>query len=928
MTPGCPSEVTLREWLSGTLAGAEVDDHVCRCPACQAVLDRLSEDPELRRMAGALSAVDTARSAATRWDAGPRAENPPPSVGPYRLESEIGRGGMGVVYRATDTVLGRTVAVKLIGRDVVREQDRERLLREARATARVSHPHIVSVYAAGATGDGAAYLAMELVSGPTLAQVLRDRGRLAPREAAQYAAQVADALGAAHAAGLIHRDVKPGNVLIAEGGHAKLVDFGLVRDEASGAGLTVDGVIAGTPQYLSPEQAAGRAVDPRTDVYALGVTLYEMLVGEPPFRGPPIEIVRQLLDDEPRPPRQLDATLPRDLETIVLTAMAKEPHRRYPAAVDFAGDLRRWLDGEPIRARPAGRLERAWRWCRRNPWLATATAMAIAALVALAVGGVTAATLVSRAYDRAEAARVRAEEDYRLAVKSFVTLVESVQKQLGQQPGTLPLKRQLLETAADGLRQVVRDRGDVSATDETVFLANLHLGDVYVELGRTADARAAFEAAARHGEAWVGREPGSVSALRAWANPADRLGNLARFAGRLDEARAWYGRAQECRRTIATIRPDDRNIRRDISVSHNKLGDVDGEMGDWVSARKHCEEALRITEVELAADDRTSWLADMRFCRSRLADACVELGDLNTAERHARLAVDHARELATLDPVGGRAETISAIERLATVAARRFDAKPTVALRTEAVGLRRQVAEADAGNAQARRSLAVSLFFLGQAQSVGGDHSAARASLDESARIIREAVQADPDSVHWVTNWLIALGGAVANEEAAGRYAEAARQAEQMIEVCRSHESRPAFARMQLDRRRADAERDRAAYQIAAERGLEADGFQDLPEDVQRKLRRLRVLHLARSGQASEVPGAIARLTPATSADDALVAARAWAMLGQPSSAMEQLRQAVRLNAEVRRNLHLFGEFAPLVGSAGWAELSAVRVGR
>ncbi len=303
----------------------------------------------------------------------------PSCIGPYRVEAEIGRGGMGVVYRAFDEALGRTIAVKQIQSALFRPQTRERFLREARAIARVRQDNVVGVLGVGETADGAPYLAMEYLAGPNLAVLIRAEGPLPPRAAAAIAAAVADGLAAVHGAGLIHRDVKPSNVLFDttspgpkeltnDPGRPKLADFGLARDDLGPTSLTAEGAIAGTPAYLSPEQARGDdSVDSRTDVYSLGVTLYEMLTGETPFRGPPHQVVRQIIEDEPPRPRRLNDAIPRDLETIVMKALAKQPERRYRTAAAFAADLRRFLGGEPIEARPAGAIERAWRWRQRNP---------------------------------------------------------------------------------------------------------------------------------------------------------------------------------------------------------------------------------------------------------------------------------------------------------------------------------------------------------------------------------------------------------------------------------------------------------------------------------------------------------------------------------------------------------------------------------
>lgn len=347
---------------------------------------------------------------------------PAPGPEPWRLDrfeirEEIGSGGFGIVFRAHDPLLNRDVALKVPRPDRAGAPEiQRRFLREARAAASLEHPNIVPVLDLGPMGS-LWYIASTYCDGPTLASWLGGRARPVPhREAARLIAALADAVEHAHRRGVLHRDIKPSNVLMIRSGAAspgepeevgwtpRLTDFGLARILEEAGEETQSGLPIGSPPYMAPEQARGDrdGTDRRSDVYSLGVVLYQMLTGEVPFRGTPRMVLRQVLEDDPRPPRRIDETIPRDLETVCLKAMAREPERRYPTAGALADDLRRFLDGQPVRARPLSWPGRLWRRCRRRPVVSSLAAGLAAAVLAGVAGTAWQAHRTALEYRRAE----------------------------------------------------------------------------------------------------------------------------------------------------------------------------------------------------------------------------------------------------------------------------------------------------------------------------------------------------------------------------------------------------------------------------------------------------------------------------------------------------------------------------------------------
>jgi len=311
----------------------------------------------------------------------------PPRLGGYELLQEIGRGGMAVVYKARQVSLNRVVALKMALAGPLAHPDAvQRFRTEAETVARLRHEHIVSVHEIGES-DGRLFFSMDYVAGASLATLAREKP-LSAREAAAHLKTVTEAVAYAHSHGIVHRDLKPSNILIDERGQPRVTDFGLAKTLSDGSELTLSGQALGSPSFCAPEQAAGRRgeIGACSDVYSLGAILYFLLTGRPPLLGETLERTLWLvLNTEPVTPRLLNPGVPTDLETICLKCLEKHPARRYATARDLADELGRFLRGEPIRARAVGATEKAWRWCRRNPALATAAAGIVALLTTVAV---------------------------------------------------------------------------------------------------------------------------------------------------------------------------------------------------------------------------------------------------------------------------------------------------------------------------------------------------------------------------------------------------------------------------------------------------------------------------------------------------------------------------------------------------------------
>lgn len=560
-------------------------------------------------------------------------ESAPKSIGDYELLRELGRGGMGIVYLARQRGLNRLVALKMIlpggsGGAVARFRV------EAEAAAHLRHPGIVAVFDVG-TEAGRHFYSMEYVDGRDLSQLVGERS-LTGREAAEIVAAIADAMHYAHERGVLHRDLKPSNILIDPAGKVKITDFGLAKRVDGDSELT-GAAILGTPSYMPPEQAVpGRGVvGPGSDVYAIGAILYQTLTCRPPFRAEnPLETIRQLLTTDPVAPRLLNAAIPRDVETICLKCLEKESSRRYGSARELGDELRRFLAGEPILARPLNRVQRGWRWCRRHPAVASLSAV-ILLLALFAAAGVTSQWLrAERNLDRANLAFERLNT----ASDQMLTVVEDWVVRL---PLDSNEHQETLSVTLSLYEKFLRE-------EPTHVAARIKLAQTHHQLADIRRSQRQFELAAQHFAAaaaeyaQVLRERPDHPQARRWlADEQDWLGETQREAGRLEESQETLRSALATQESLAAVDPSP-GLQAEMARSLYNLALLLRDMGDLAGATKRGRLALDLFQ-QLPPADR-----ERPTVRQGEARCHVNLGMMLREAQEPRAAFEHYEQAATI----------------------------------------------------------------------------------------------------------------------------------------------------------------------------------------------------------------------------------------------------------------------------------------
>lgn len=568
---------------------------------------------------------------------------------------ECGRGGMGVVYLAEQVHLGRQVAIKFLKPELAAsEGQRARFLAEARALARLQHPNIVQVFDSGESG-GRFYIIEEFVAAGDLYRRLA-RQPQPPRVAAGLVATLARAVDYAHQQHIIHRDLKPSNVLMTEDGVPKISDFGLAKQfgEDGGSSQTQTGTIIGSPSYMAPEQADDprKSVSPGVDVYALGAILYEAVTGRPPFLAASmLETLEQVRTADPVPPHQLQPGLPRDIETICLKCLAKDPARRYASAIALSEDLDRYLQGHSILARPASPAERAAKWVRRHPATATGFSIAVLAAIALFIGGAIYQTLLRSALKQAKASATlardqqkRADRRYNLAREALNRMLDRLgDRRLAQSPRLKELRRQQLEDALGFYRSLVTDRVD---QDEVVQFdaaqAYLHLGLMEHKLGRTKEGDGYLLQAAKLLEVLSAKDPKRADyriALARSYRAFQAVSGLKPPPG-VSQQEYQFMRAGELFKELIREAPTRIDYRREMALNQNSLAVVYSHQNKLVQAEKFYKEAIELYRATLSPTPSNDDIG----ARIELADALRNLAVVTQQQAHATQAPTYYAE--------------------------------------------------------------------------------------------------------------------------------------------------------------------------------------------------------------------------------------------------------------------------------------------
>ena len=693
-------------------------------------------------------------------------------IGPYRLLREIGRGGMGAVYLGTrdDQQYQHEVAIKLVKRGMDSDLVIRRFRHERQILANLTHPNIARLFDGGTTDDGLPYFVMEYVAGVPIDDYCQTR-RLTVVERLRLFRTVCSAVQYAHSNLVVHRDLKPTNILVTVDGEPKLLDFGIakvidVQSEPANASLTVVARPM-TPEYASPEQARGEAISVATDVYSLGVLLYELLTGQRPYsfgtRGSD-EITRVICEEQPPKPstavmraqaepaggsraaalsftsRRLRRELRGDLDNLVLMALRKEPERRYASVEQLSDDIRRFLERRPLRARPDTLSYRSARFVQRNK----AAVVAAALIVLTLAGGIITTT---RAAQRAE----RRFNDVRALANAFVFDIHDAIKDL---PGATPARALLVRKALQYLDVLAAEQSGDAALQRELATAYQKIGDAqgnhnYSNLGDTPGALASYRKAREIHEALVRASPRQTEAHLDLSVSYIKIGDIELQVGDTRNAHRSYERALEVAESASRLEPSNLLAQRNLGFSHHKVGNVLISLNDLDGALRHHEEALKLREVIAAAmpaDARA--IREVGTSHDRLARVLRRRGDLRRALDHAQRSLAQAESLAAREPTNAEArrDVGVGLQSVGLIQLELGDLPAALDYFRKGLAIDEAMAAADPLNAGAQRDLASSHETIGDVLSRMGETAAALASYERGTALLQQLGASDPSN--------------------------------------------------------------------------------------------------------------------------------------------------------------------------------------
>jgi tetratricopeptide (TPR) repeat protein len=798
----CPTDEELRRLLGGQLTAEAADPltrHTDGCAACQRRLEQLLDDPAAGRWRSLLRpAPDEAAptklapgdgfdsaNAVTRREGGlvrrlradPARRGPPPPPAPpgYEVLEELGRGGMGVVYKARQTALRRLVALKVIGSGAwAGPGEVVRFRAEAEAVARLQHPNIVQVYEIG-EHDGRPFFSLEYVDGGSLADRL-DGTPLAPPAAAELVRTMALAMHAAHERGIVHRDLKPANVLLAACGLAtlakpqaafvpKIADFGLAKRLGDDSGLTQTGTVLGTPSYMAPEQAGGHVhqVGPAADTYALGAILYELLAGRPPFRGAtPLDTLQQVKSQPPVAPTRLQPQVPRDLETICLKCLEKEPHKRYPSARGLADDLQHFLAGEPILARPATLLERGWKWAKRRPAVALLLLGLCSALAGLFGGGTWSYFQLSAQATRlsAQATRLKQRnEDAQRVVEDMYTNV--AEEWLADEPQKDPIQRKFLEKALKFYRELVQEDATDPEARRRTALAYFRMGQLHRTLNQRNEAADAYRQAIDMQDQLRRQFPDEPRYRQDLANSHNWLGELQRDGGSLKDAQPNFLAALKLQQALHAADSAEPSYRRELARSHSNLGLVEMDTDRATQAGRNFDRAVGLLEQLVKESPATEF-------RHELARTLTNRGVFLRTHKQPRDAeTDYRRAIRLLNGLRATGRVRAVYEYnlaiahldLGNILYDREDYDQALAELDQAEEILTRLVADFPARTRYKKKLARTYNSRGSALAESGEERSAEDDWRKAQRLLRKLVEEDPNE----TEYLADLGKCTGN---------------------------------------------------------------------------------------------------------------------------------------------------------------------